>query len=95
VLLVKQAEMPMQAINNAMNIEIDQHSKLSAIIIEKHADSEREHISMLKMQERIADSLDAQVFYLSKPEKERAQYKIEMPDSLRKKLVDRGMVVAH
>jgi len=87
VMLVKQAEMPMQAIEAASRIVSDQHGKISSIIIEKRSDSEREHISLLKMQERIADSLDAQVFYLSKTEKERAKYKIEMPDSLRKKLI--------
>jgi hypothetical protein len=30
------------------------------------------------------------VFYLSKTEKERANYRIEMPDSLARKLVQRG-----
>lgn len=81
VLLVKQAESPIRAIENAEKVFSDQHGKLSSIILENRADSEREHVGLLKMQERIADSLDAQVFYLSKTEKERAKYKIEMPDS--------------
>jgi len=89
-LLLKQTELPTQAIESMGAVINNQHGQISGILSEQRAATEREHSALIRTQERIADSLDAQVFYLSKTEKERAQYKIEMPDSLRKKLVDRG-----
>jgi hypothetical protein len=87
VLLVKQAELPIAAIETHVDTTSVQHGALSGILSEQRAATAKEHLDLLKTQERIADSLDAQVFYLSKTEKERAKYKIEMPDSLRKKLI--------
>ena len=89
-LLVKQVDAPVKSIEGIAGSMALQHGGLSGVLLEQRAATEREHSALIRTQERIADSLDAQVFYLSKTEKERAQYKIEMPDSLRKKLVDRG-----
>jgi hypothetical protein len=89
-MIVKQTDAPTKAIETLGTGVATQHGQLSGILSEQRAATEREHAALIRTQERIADSLDAQVFYLSKTEKERAQYKIEMPDSLRRKLVDRG-----
>jgi len=86
-LIVRQAEAPLKSIESVSVITSQQHGNLSGILAEQRAATEREHLALIRTQERIADSLDAQVFYLSKTEKERAKYKIEMPDSLRKKLI--------
>ena len=89
-LLVTQSTAPTKAIEELKKDIATQHGGLYGMLAEQRAATEREHSALIRTQERIADSLDAQVFYLSKTEKDRAQYKIEMPDSLRKKLVDRG-----
>jgi hypothetical protein len=88
-LLIKQADAPIRSIESHSSVTDQQHGALSGILAEQRAQSSREHHDLIKTQERIADSLDAQVFYLSKTERERANYKIEMPDSLRRKLIDR------
>ena len=90
-LLIKMSDTPIRAITDAQTQMSVEHKTLSGIISEDRAMNAIDHTALVRTQERIADSLDQQVFYLSKTERERAQYQIEMPDSLRKKLTsDRG-----
>lgn len=89
-LLVKQAETPVQAIETVGGAIGLQHTQLRGILSDQRAETAREHDALVKTQERIADSLNEQVFFLSKTEKERAQYSIEMPESLQRKLIRHG-----
>ena len=88
-LMMREAEAPVKAIAAHVAGTDSQHLSLSNVIQDHRLMNERDHQALIKTQERIADSLDQQVFYLSKTEKERAHYQIELPDSLRKKLVER------
>lgn len=87
LLLIRTADAPVAAIEKQTIEQSKEHAIISNHITEHRLMNANEHKSLLDTQERIADSLDQQVFYLSKPESERAQYKIEMPDSLRTKLI--------
>jgi hypothetical protein len=89
-LLVKQTEAPVQAIKSVGSEISSQHGELRNMLSDQRAATAREHEALVKTQERIADSLDEQVFFLSKTEKERARYTIEMPESLQRKLIQRG-----
>jgi hypothetical protein len=90
-LLIKMSDTPIRAITESQTRTSAEHKELSGIIVEDRVLNAADHTALVKTQERIADSLDQQVFFLSKTERERAQYQIEMPDSLRKKLTtDRG-----
>ena len=90
-LFVRMVDSPVVAIESAVTAQTkyqsDEHSKLSATVEQHRIMNDQQHKALVETQQRIADSLEQQVFYLSKSEKERANYKIEMPDSLRHKLV--------
>lgn len=91
LLLLRTADAPVAAIEAQAIMQSKEHVGLQNNIIDHRAMNEREHAALIRTQERIADSLDEQVFYLSKTESERANYRIEMPDSLARKLVERGL----
>jgi len=90
-LFVRMVDSPVVAIESAVTAQTkyqsDEHNKLSATVEQHRIMNDQQHKALVETQQRIADSLEQQVFYLSKSEKERANYKIEMPDSLRHKLV--------
>ena len=90
LLLLRTADAPVKAISDQTEAQTKEHHAIISSVSEHRQMNEREHASLIQTQERIADSLDEQVFYLSKTEKERANYRIEMPDSLARKLVQRG-----
>jgi hypothetical protein len=91
-LFVRMVDSPVLAIDKAIEGQIkwqtDEHDKINRTIDQHRIMNDTQHKALVDTQQRIADSLEQQVFYLSKTEKERAQYKIEMPDSLRRKLID-------
>lgn len=90
-LLIRMSDTPIKAIMDAQTQMSVDHKYIGSIIADHRTMNAIDHAALVKTQERIADSLDQQVFYLSKTERERGQYQIEMPDSLRKKLTsDRG-----
>lgn len=91
LLLLRTTDAPVKAIATQSEAQSKEHATISGSVAEHRAMNEREHAALIRTQERIADSLDEQVFYLSKTESERANYRIEMPDSLSRKLVERGM----
>lgn len=91
LLLLRTTDAPVKAIATQTDMQSKEHATISGSISDHRAMNEREHAALLRTQERIADSLDEQVFYLSKTESERANYRIEMPDSLSRKLVERGL----
>lgn len=91
LLLLRTADAPVNAIEAQTVTQSKEHATIQKNIGDHREMNEREHASLIRTQERIADSLDEQVFYLSKTEAERANYRIEMPDSLSRKLVERGM----
>lgn len=90
LLLLRTADAPVKAITEQSDAQTKEHHAISGSITEHRLMNEREHAALIRTQERIANSLDEQVFYLSKTERERANYKIEMPNSLARKLVERG-----
>jgi len=91
-LFVRMVDSPVVAIDKAIadqtKWQTDEHAKLHATVEHHRIINDQQHKALVDTQQRIADSLEQQVFYLSKTEKERTQYKIEMPDSLRRKLID-------
>lgn len=91
LLLLRTADAPIAAINDQTVLQSKEHATIGRSITDHREMNERDHAALIRTQERIADSLDEQVFYLSKTEAERANYRIEMPDSLARKLVERGM----
>lgn len=91
LLLLRTTDAPVKAIIAQSDAQSKEHAVISSGVAAHREMNEREHAALLRTQERIADSLDEQVFYLSKTESERANYRIEMPDSLARKLLERGM----
>lgn len=91
LLLLRTTDAPVQAIISQSESQSKEHSAISRSVADHREMNERDHAALIRTQERIADSLDEQVFYLSKTESERANYRIEMPDSLARKLVERGV----
>lgn len=91
LLLLRTADAPVAAIQAQSAEQTKEHLVIGRSVAEHRDMNEKEHAALIRTQERIADSLDEQVFYLSKTEQERANYRIEMPDSLARKLVERGM----
>jgi hypothetical protein len=90
-LFVRMVDSPVVAIESAVTsqtkFQSEEHGKLSATVEQHRVMNDQQHKALIDTQQRIADSLEQQVFYLSKTERERANYKIEMPDSLRHKLI--------
>lgn len=91
LLLLRTTDAPVRAVAAQTEAQSKEHSAIAQDVAGHRAMNEREHAALIRTQERIADSLDEQVFYLSKTEAERANYRIEMPDSLARKLIERGM----
>lgn len=91
LLLLRTTDAPVKAIVAQSEAQSKEHQAIASGVAAHREMNEREHAALLRTQERIADSLDEQVFYLSKTEAERANYRIEMPDSLARKLIERGM----
>jgi hypothetical protein len=90
LLLIRSIDTPIHAIQEQTVLQSGEHKIISNDVHEMRSIAKSEHEAILETQERIADSLEEQVFYLSKTEKERARYKIEMPPSLHRKLLQRG-----
>lgn len=91
LLLLRTTDAPVKAIVAQSEAQSKEHQAIASGVSAHREMNEREHAALLRTQERIADSLDEQVFYLSKTEAERANYRIEMPDSLARKLIERGI----
>lgn len=87
-LLLRVVDSPVEAITDQTKLLSEQHARLVATVDQHQTMNDVQHKALVETQRRIAESLEATVFYLSKEEKERKKYKIEMPDSLRRKLTE-------
>lgn len=82
-LLNRSVEGTISAINTSISEQTEQQTKEHNQITH---DLNRNFDVMSNSQNSIAESMEAQTFLLTKTEKERAFYKMEIPDGLRKRL---------
>lgn len=82
-LLNRSAEGTIQAINTSISEQTEQQTKEHNQITH---DLNRNFDVMSNSQSRIAESMEAQTFLLTKTEKERSFYKMDIPEGLRRRI---------
>ena len=89
-LLTKSIETPISAIHDQTQLQTVEHQHMQQAIETDIAlennNRMKEHQAIEKAQVRIADSLEEQTFLLSLKDAERQKYRLQMPDSMRRKL---------